>query len=89
MKEKWFEYILNNRQLWPKGVTHKRLLLAKESILNDRHIMYDLLDRHGCRDYSPEQLEQMDKALFEHAVSNFASNIALKIRELLAWNKVT
>lgn len=82
MKERWFEYVVNNKKYWPYGFTVKRLQKVRTAVLADKDIVWDLLERHSGAIYPPEDMRQMDYAMFDHCIGNFTSLIRQKMIEL-------
>lgn len=81
MKEKWFEYIVNNKPLWVHGFTLKRLRRVEEDVLNDGDIMFDLLSRHNGAHQTPEEMKESDIITYHHAIGNFICSILYKMIE--------
>jgi len=44
--------------------------------------MFDLLERHNCKNIKPELMELNDKQTFLHAIGNFVCNIHYKMMNL-------
>jgi len=82
MGEIWFDYVILHKKFWTYGWTVKRLNKVKEFILNDSDIMFDLLERHNCKNIKPELMELNDKQTFLHAIGNFVCNIHYKMMNL-------
>ena len=81
MKEKWFEYLKQNKSWWTSGMTLNRLDKVKDFVLSDQYIISDLLLRHGGDKQTPEEMKINNKETFEHCMSNFAINIFDKMVE--------
>lgn len=81
MKNKWFNYIVENKSLWCNGFTLKRLEKVKNFVLNDVHIIFDLLERHNGNQYSPEEMKEIDIINYNHCIGNFTCNILYKMME--------
>lgn len=79
MKEKWFQYIVDNKNHWCNGFTIHRLNKIKEVVLLDKDIMWDLLMRHNANVETPEQMMKSDKEKFNHCVGNLTCNIRYKM----------
>ena len=79
MKEKWYQYIIDNKKHWCNGLTTNRLNKIKEAVLSDKHIMWDLLMRHNANIETPEQMVQSNKENFNHCIGNFVLNIRYKM----------
>lgn len=75
MEEVWFQYLVDHKQYWHTGFTKTRLKKVKKFVFENKHVMWDLLDRHNGGTTSPQQMRDLDPAIFEHAMGNFASNI--------------
>lgn len=82
MKDKWFEYVVTNKNLWGNGWTAKRLEKVKVAVLEDKDIMYDLLQRHSANTIDAETMKATDKELYSHCIGNFICNIHYKMMEL-------
>jgi hypothetical protein len=81
MKEVWFNYVVENKKQWVKGFSKKRLEKIRDIILNDEHIMFDLLSRHGAKNKSPEEMKRSDLYMFTHAIGNLEAAIFDKMVE--------
>lgn len=81
MKEKWFEYVVNNKNHWCYGFTLKRLERIKVDVLNDKNILFDLLERHSAKESSPEDMKTNDAFQYNHCIGNFSCNIFNKMIE--------
>ncbi len=81
MKEKWYVFVIANKNYWTHGMTLKRLDKVKAAVFADEDIMWDLLQRHGGKDKTPEEMKANDKECFEHCIGNFVCNIAYKMAE--------
>ena len=75
MKEKWFQFIIDNKEYWTNGMTVKRLQKVKSHVFEDEPTMSDLLNRHGAIDKTPEEMKLFDRNLFDHCIGNFVCNI--------------
>ena len=82
MKEKWFDYVKANKVYWTNGMTAKRLDKVRDAVFSDKHIMWDLLNRHGADKKEPEQMKSEDKAMFDHCIGNFVCDIHYKMMDL-------
>jgi hypothetical protein len=82
MKNKWFDFIVLNKNHWGNGWTLKRLSAVRFAVLNDNNFMFDLLERHGGKDLMPEQMKEKDKEMFSHCIGNFSCNIHYKMIEV-------
>lgn len=78
----WFNYIKDNKKYWPNGFTLKRLEKVKTSVISDKHIMFDLMERHSGNEFTPEEMKVANVENYNHCISNFAINILYKMREL-------
>lgn len=75
MKEKWFDFVMNNAYYWTHGMTFRRLERVKEFVFEDKATMDDLLIRHRGHELTPQQMKEMDLELFRHCIGNFVCNI--------------
>jgi hypothetical protein len=82
MKDKWYNYIITNKNLWGNGWTLKRLDKVKNAVLIDEDIMFDLLQRHNGENIEPEQMKETDKSTYDHCIGNFVCNIHYKMMDL-------
>jgi hypothetical protein len=78
MKEKWFQYVVDNKQHWCNGFTLLRLEKAKKFVLLDKDIMWDLLDRHNGSEQTPEQMKASDIRKFNHCIITFPHPYIIK-----------
>ncbi len=81
MKNIWYNYIIENKELWPPKFTLKRLERIKDKVLSDDYIMSDLLLRHGAETKTPQQMQRDDKSCFDHCIGNLVLNILWKMKE--------
>lgn len=81
MEEKWYNYLIANKNFWPHGFTLKRLEKVKKSVFANPDIMWDLLHRHGASSSSPEEMKKSDLELFNHCIGNFACNILYQMMD--------
>lgn len=75
---KWFDYVVADKNLWVFGWTVNKLEEVKSAVLSDKDILYDLI-RHG--NIEPEQMKETDKVMYEHCIGNFVCNIHYKMME--------
>ena len=81
MAELWFKYLIENKCYWVVGFTTIRMNKIKDKVLSDRYIMFDLLERHNGRKFTPEQLKNNDRFMFNHCIQNLASSTFDKMVE--------
>ncbi len=82
MKEKWFEYVVENKRLWGNaGITLKRLEKVKDAVLSDKDIMFDLLERHSGNEKTPEEMKTTDYECYNHCIGNFVCSIIYKMMD--------
>lgn len=63
-------------------MTAKRLDKVKGAVFADKHIMADLLERHGARKEAPEAMKRDNKAVYDHCIGNFVCSIHYKMMDL-------
>jgi len=83
MKYIWFNWFLANKKYWPYTLSYAKLNNNQLHIWHDEEIWYDLFDRQSMIDQFPWKAEIFDKENYDHAIGNFARNIAERI---LRWN---
>jgi hypothetical protein len=81
MKEQWFQYVIDNKDLWCNGFTLNRLMKVKSAVLTSDSIIADLY-RHGAHQISPAIMKGEKKQTFDHCIGNFTCNILYKMMEL-------
>lgn len=53
------------------GITGPRLRKIKTAIITDDHFWWDVVNRHGGLEVTPEQMAIQYPAQYEHAMGNF------------------
>lgn len=79
--KQYYKYIIDNRKLWCNGFTPNRLKFVESAVIADNDIMWDLLDRHQGKEFTPEEMKARDRAQFDHAIGNLSTSILYKMMD--------